>query len=82
MALFTNRTQAGKQLAQALGNVDKSAIVLAVPRGGVVVGYEIAHALNIPLDVIITKKIGAPDNPELAIGAVADDGTSCSTKIW
>jgi len=49
--------------------------VLAVPRGGVVVGYEIAKALGIPLDIIVTKKIGAPDNPELAIGAVAEDGT-------
>ena len=49
--------------------------MLAVPRGGVVVGYEIAKALGIPLDIIVTKKIGAPDNPELAIGAVAEDGT-------
>jgi putative phosphoribosyl transferase len=75
MKLFKNRTDAGKQLASALKNTSKNAIVLAVPRGGVVVGFEIAHALNIPLDVIITKKIGAPDNPELAIGAVAEDGT-------
>jgi len=75
MKLFTNRTDAGKQLSSVLKNVGKNAIVLAVPRGGVVVAFEIAHALNIPLDVIITKKIGAPDNPELAIGAVAEDGT-------
>ncbi len=75
MALFRNRTEAGKQLAQALGRLSKDAVVLAIPRGGVVVGYEIASALNIPLDIIITKKIGAPDNPELAIGAVAEDGT-------
>ena len=66
MALFKNRTEAGKQLTSALKDVDKKAVVLAVPRGGVVVGYEIAHALNLPLDVIITKKIGAPGNPELA----------------
>jgi len=75
MALFKNRTEAGKQLATALTGVGKDAVVLAVPRGGVVVGYEIAHALNLRLDVIITKKIGAPGNPELAIGAVAEDGT-------
>jgi putative phosphoribosyl transferase len=75
MALFKNRTEAGKQLSSALTGVGKDAVVLAVPRGGVVVGYEIAHALNLPLDVIITKKIGAPDNPELAVGAVAEDGT-------
>jgi len=49
--------------------------VLAVPRGGVVVGYEVARALNAPLDLVITRKIGAPENPELAIGAVAEDGT-------
>ena len=53
----------------------KNAIVLAIPRGGVVVGYEIAKALNLPLDVIIPRKIGAPDNPELAIGAMTEDGT-------
>jgi putative phosphoribosyl transferase len=75
MALFKNRTEAGKQLTSALTGVDKNAIVLAVPRGGVVVGYEIARALNLPLDVIITKKIGAPGNPEFAVGAVAEDGT-------
>ena len=75
MKLFTNRTEAGKRLASALKVVGKNAIVLAVPRGGVVVGFEIADILNFPLDVIITKKIGAPGNPELAIGAVAEDGT-------
>jgi putative phosphoribosyl transferase len=75
MKFFVNRTEAGKQLASALKNSDKKSIVLAVPRGGVVVGFEVAYALNIALDVIITKKIGAPENPELAIGAVAEDGT-------
>jgi putative phosphoribosyl transferase len=75
MAFFTNRTEAGQKLASALqGVADKDALVLAVPRGGVVVGYEVARALNLELDVIITKKIGAPGNPELAIGAVAEDG--------
>lgn len=75
MKVFSNRTEAGKRLAAALKSADKDAIVLAVPRGGVLVGFEVADALNIPLDVIITKKIGAPENPELAIGAVAEDGT-------
>jgi len=73
--LLRNRVEAGKQLAQALKTASENAIVLAVPRGGVVVGYEVAKALGLPLDVIVTKKIGAPDNPELAIGAVAEDGT-------
>jgi putative phosphoribosyl transferase len=75
MKVFLNRVEAGKKLAAALKGVDKNAIVFAVPRGGVLVGFEVADALNIPLDVIITKKIGAPENPELAIGAVAEDGT-------
>ncbi|MCW4009340.1 MAG: phosphoribosyltransferase [Candidatus Bathyarchaeota archaeon] len=75
MKVFADRTEAGKQLACALKPVDKDALVLAVPRGGVVVGYEISYALKIQLDVLITKKIGAPGNPELAIGAVAEDGT-------
>jgi putative phosphoribosyl transferase len=75
MTLFKNRIEAGKQLAAALNGAAENSVVLAVPRGGVVVGFEVTHALNIPLDVIITKKIGAPANPELAVGAVAEDGT-------
>ena len=77
MAFFTDRVDAGKRLASALSNFSgKHGVVLAIPRGGVVVGFEIAKALNLPLDVIIPRKIGAPDNPELAIGAVAEDGTA------
>ncbi len=76
MAYFANRVDAGKRLASELKNqIGKDAIVLAIPRGGVVVGYEIAKALNLPLDVIIPRKIGAPNNPELAIGAMTEDGT-------
>ncbi len=77
MTFFTDRIDSGKRLASALHNFSsKQGIVLAIPRGGVVVGYEIAKALNLPLDVIIPRKIGAPENPELAIGAVAEDGTA------
>ena len=77
MAFFTDRVDAGKRLASALSNFSgKKGIVLAIPRGGVVVGYVVAKELNLPLDVIIPRKIGAPDNPELAIGAVAEDGTA------
>jgi len=61
--------------AALMGAVGKGAIVLAIPRGGVVVGFEVAHALNISLDLIIPRKIRAPDNPELAIGALTEDGT-------
>jgi putative phosphoribosyl transferase len=76
MKYFKNRVDAGRQLASALQSVSKGAIVLAIPRGGLVVGFEVAKALSVPLDIVITRKIGAPDNPELAIGAVAEDGTA------
>ena len=76
MAYFADRVEAGKRLASELTDfIGKTAIVLAIPRGGVVVGYEIAKAFNLPLDIIIPHKIGAPDNPELAIGAMTEDGT-------
>lgn len=76
MAYFSDRVEAGKRLASAMRDfAGKNGIVLAIPRGGVVVGYEIAKALNLPLDVIIPRKIGAPANPELAIGAMTEDGT-------
>ena len=77
MKVFTDRIEAGMRLVSELADFadSKDAIVLAIPRGGVVVGYEVAHALRVPLDIIIPRKIGAPDNPELAIGAVTEDGT-------
>jgi predicted phosphoribosyltransferase len=76
MEPFSDRIDAGRQLAAALKDaVGKDAIVLAIPRGGVVVGFEVAQTLNILLDLIIPRKIGAPNNPELAIGAVTEDGT-------
>jgi putative phosphoribosyl transferase len=74
---FHDRHEAGQLLAKELAALRgrKDVIVLGVPRGGVVVAYEVAKALGAPLDVYITRKIGAPYNPELAIGAVASDGT-------
>lgn len=73
---FRDRQEAGQQLAAALAAYrDRRPDVLAVPRGGVVVGYEVAAALHAPLDVVIPRKLRAPDNPELAIGAVAHDGS-------
>jgi len=72
--IFVNRVEAGQRLAAALERYrGPDAIVLAVPRGGVVVGYEAATFLDAPLDVIIPRKIGAPGQPELAIGAIGDD---------
>jgi putative phosphoribosyl transferase len=78
MVMFADRIEAGRKLAAKLKGLTGAGegIVLAIPRGGVVVGYEVAHALKIPLDLIIPRKIGAPSNPELAIGAVAEDGTT------
>lgn len=75
MAIFTDRVEAGRRLALELVDYAEMAIVLAIPRGGVVVGYEVAHKLRVLLDIIIPRKIGAPRNPELAIGAVTEDGT-------
>lgn len=74
--VFQNRHQAGLQLAAKLAAYKKikDLIVLAIPRGGAVVGKVLAEKLRSPLDVIVTKKIGAPGNPELAIGAVGSIG--------
>jgi predicted phosphoribosyltransferase len=75
--LFHDRKDAGLQLAQKLGWLkDKDVIVLAIPRGGVVVGDVIAKSLNAKLDVVVPRKLGAPNNPELAMGAVMHDGSS------
>lgn len=77
MAYFSDRVDAGRSLAKALSNFDgKNGLVLGIPRGGVVVGYEIAQVLRLPLDVIIPHKLGAPYNSELAIGAITEDGST------
>jgi len=74
---FRDRHKAGQLLAKELTGLrgEEGLIILGIPRGGVVVAYEVAQELDAPLDVYITRKIGAPYNPELAIGAVASDGT-------
>ena len=73
MKIFKNRQAAGQVLAERLQNT-KADLVLGIPRGGVVVAAEIAHELNLPLDIIVTRKIGASTQPELALGAVDPDG--------
>jgi putative phosphoribosyl transferase len=71
--IFKNRQDAGRKLAQhLLGYRDRKPVVLALPRGGVPIGYEVATALDAPLDLLLVRKIGAPFQPELAIGAVID----------
>jgi predicted phosphoribosyltransferase len=73
MPLFQDRRDAGRQLAPELAHYanDPDAIVLALPRGGVPVGYELAMRLGLPLDVLVVRKLGVPDQPELAMGAIA-----------
>ena len=74
--MFSNRTDAGKQLAKKLEFVKKeNPVILAIPRGGVVVADAVASFLDCKLDIIVSRKIGAPHNPELAIGAVLHDGS-------
>ncbi|HCC33745.1 MAG TPA: phosphoribosyltransferase [Clostridiales bacterium] len=74
--MFIDRVDAGRRLARRLARIDlRAPLVLAVPRGGAVVGAEVARVLGAPLDLIIARKIGAPHNEELAVGAVAPDGT-------
>lgn len=75
--MFRNRKEAGSRLAAEIKKLrPENAVVLCIPRGGVAVGAEVAGALNAPLDLIIPRKIGAPANPEMAVGAVAQDGST------
>lgn len=76
--IFQDRQHAGQLLAQALKKYQNhpQAIVLGLPRGGVVLAYEVAQVLHLPLDIICARKIGAPFNPEYAIGAITDLGES------
>jgi putative phosphoribosyl transferase len=74
--IFKDRSEAGQMLAAQLAHIPhkENIAVIALPRGGVPVGYEIAKALGAPLDVLPVRKLGAPGNPELAIGAIAAGG--------
>ncbi|MFE7286918.1 phosphoribosyltransferase family protein [Streptomyces noursei] len=73
--LFTDRADAGRQLAEALRHVAKDdPVVLGLPRGGVPVAYQVAQALGAPLDVIVVRKLGVPYQPELGFGAIGEGG--------
>ena len=73
--LFADRAEAGRRLAERLLRFkDERPVILALPRGGVPVGFEVARALDAPLDLVLVRKIGAPFQPELAVGAVVDGG--------
>lgn len=75
--LFRDREEAGLLLAERLlaYHADPTAIVVALPRGGVIVGHAVSQALRVPLEVFLSRKLGAPDNPEYAIGAVTETGS-------
>lgn len=76
MLPFRDRAEAGRLLGSALSAYrgETEVLVLALPRGGIPVGYAVAKALDAPLDIFVVRKLGAPGNPELAIGAVAPGG--------
>jgi putative phosphoribosyl transferase len=84
LTLIKNRKEAGKKLAEKLHEIvkEEKIMILAVPRGGIVVGDEIAKKLDCPLDVIISKKITPPSSPEYAIGAITHDGTIYHSRNW
>jgi len=79
-----NRNEAGKKLAEKISSVvnEKNIKILAIPRGGVIIGDEIAKKLGCSLDVIISKKITPPSSPEYAIGAITHDGVIYQTQYW
>jgi predicted phosphoribosyltransferase len=81
--IFKDRSEAGKLLARKLMKFkdSKDAIVLGIPRGGVAVAYEIAKILELPLDIVVIKKIGHPQNEELAIGAAGIDSHYINSAI-
>lgn len=73
---FTDRSEAGRALGEALVSLEPdNPLILALPRGGVPVGFEVAHRLGWPLDVLVVRKLGVPFQPELAMGAISEGGT-------
>ena len=81
--MIKDRVEAGQLLGDNLIKCNlENPVVLAIPRGGVIVGHEIAKKLGCKLDVVISKKITPPENPEYAIGAVTHDGTLYKSDYW
>jgi putative phosphoribosyl transferase len=77
MQRFRDRRDAGRRLAACLAPLRRAdPIVAALPRGGVPVGYEVAHVLDAPLDVVVVRKLGVPTQPELGMGAVGEGGVT------
>lgn len=74
--MFVDRREAGKRLAKALEKYrNQEVLILAIPRGGVEVGYEVAHYLNSNFSIIVSRKLPLPKDPEAGFGAVAEDGS-------
>lgn len=82
--MFTDRKEAGMLLAEHLVvyKNDKNAVVLAIPRGGIIPANEISKTLNLPLEIVLVKKIGAPGNKEFAIGAVSLEDYILTSKLY
>jgi len=79
--MYKDRVDAGQVLARILKDKGLAGgVIMAIPRGGVVTAVQVSEALKLPLDIIIPRKIGAPFNPEVAIGAVTQDGTVFLTE--
>ena len=74
--IFKDRIDAGKQLADKLEEFkdNKDVVLLALPRGGIILAYEVAKKINAPIDIVVPRKIGAPGNEEFAIGAITESG--------
>ena len=81
--MFENRKDAGEKLASQLQNYKncRNTIVIGLPRGGIVVAFEVAQKLHLPLDIVAPRKISIPGNPEAAIGAVTSDGNEVFDQI-
>jgi putative phosphoribosyl transferase len=74
-APFSDRRDAGRQLAERIRALDlQDPVVIALPRGGIPVGFEVARAIDAPLDTLVVRKLGSPANPEYAVGAIAEGG--------
>jgi putative phosphoribosyl transferase len=74
--LFLNRNEAGTLLGQELKRLNlENPVVMGIPRGGIVIAREVSHILDCEMDIVLSRKLGAPGNPELAIGAIAEDGS-------
>ncbi len=84
--MFKDRKEAGEKLAKALEEYkDRDVLVLAIPRGGVEVAYEVAKKINAELSIIISRKLPFPDNPEAGFGAITEDGSIFminGVKLW